>query len=583
MKLIASVLFGIALLPHTAGAAEMGEHRVTAESGVKVKMRDGVTLMADVYRPQEPGQYPVLLQRTPYNRSDPGTGVLLASHGYVVVLQDTRGRYESEGDFYPFRDEARDGYDTIEWAAALLYSNGKVGMFGGSYVGATQMLAATLRPPHLVAILPNVTGSEYYEGWTYQSGALMQWFTSSWASELAEDTARRAAVSRSRWSEWVDGLPVENFRLLDVPPAADLAGYYRDWVEHERSDDYWRAVKVSDHFGGMSVKALHAGGWHDLFLKGTIENFLGLRDKAATPEARAGQRLLLGPWSHGDMSAQGQIGDVVFGMGAVVDFEALALEWFDFNLKDEPNLFGTAAPIRLFVMGENLWRDEAEFPLARTQYTKYFLHSQKAPNSSAGDGALSTEKPRKEPRALFDYDPANPVPTIGGRLCCGKVTKPGPYDQRPNESRSDVLVFTTPALAKDLEITGYVRLELYAASSAVDTDFTALLADVDPSGYARFLTDGIVRGRYRASTERAEPLEAGRTYKFDIDLWATSNVFKAGHRVRLYVSSSNFPRFDRNLNTGEAILGGTRMLKAKQTIYHDAERPSALILPVIPR
>ena len=582
MKLIAPVLFAIALT-QAAVAAEMGEHRVTAESGVHVKMRDGVALMADVYRPREPGQYPVLLQRTPYNRADPGTGVLLASHGYVVVLQDTRGRYESEGDFYPFRDEARDGYDTIEWAATLPYSNGKVGMFGGSYVGATQMLAATLRPPHLVAILPNVTGSEYYEGWTYQSGALMQWFTSSWASLLAEDTVRRAAASRSRWSEWVEALPVEKFRLLDVPPVSDFASYYRDWVEHERSDDYWRAVKVSDHFGEMSVKALHAGGWHDLFLKGTIENYLGLRDKAATPEARAGQRLLLGPWCHGDTSPEGQIGDVAFGMGAVVDFDALALEWFDFTLKDEPNLFGTAAPIRLFVMGENLWRDEAEFPLARTQYTKYFLHSRKAPNTATGDGALSVEKPRKEPRALFDYDPANPVPTIGGRLCCGKVTKPGPYDQRPNESRGDVLVFTTPALDKDLEVTGYVRLELYAASSAVDTDFTALLADVDPSGYARLLTDGIVRGRYRASTERAEPLEAGRTYKFDIDLWATSNVFKARHRVRLYVSSSNFPRFDRNLNTGEAILGSTRMVKASQTIYHDAERPSALILPVIPR
>jgi putative CocE/NonD family hydrolase len=335
MKWIAAGLFAFALA-QPISAAEMGEHRVTAESGVRVKMRDGVTLMADVYRPQEPGQYPVLVQRTPYNRADPGTGVLLASHGYVVVLQDTRGRYESEGDFYPFRNEARDGYDTIEWAAALAYANGRVGMFGGSYVGATQMLAATLRPPHLEAIFPYVTGSEYYEGWTYQSGALMQWFTSSWASGLAEDSVRRAAAARSRWSEWVDTLPVEGFRLLDLPSPADLAGYYRDWVQHERSDDYWRAVKVSDHFGEMSVKALHAGGWHDLFLKGSIENYSGLHDKAATPEARAGQRLLLGPWGHGDMSAEGQIGDVVFGKDAVVDFDALALEWFDHTLKDEP-------------------------------------------------------------------------------------------------------------------------------------------------------------------------------------------------------------------------------------------------------
>jgi putative CocE/NonD family hydrolase len=564
-------------------AAPMGEHRVTVEGGVRVLMRDGVALVADVYRPDAPGRFPVLLERTPYNRAAPATGVLLASHGYVVVLQDTRGRYESEGEFYPFRHEARDGYDTVEWAAALPYSNGKVGMFGGSYVGATQMLASSAHPPHLAAIFPYVTASEYYEGWTYQSGALMQWFTSTWASLLAQDTARRAADERDHWADWVAGLPVERFPLVEVPAPGELAPYYRDWVEHERDDDYWKGVRVKDHFGEMTVKGLHAGGWHDLFLKGSIENYTGLREKAATPEARSGQRLLLGPWCHGPTSDEGRIGDVVFGKDAVVDTNATALSWFDYALKDEPNEYASGAPVRLFVMGENRWRDEHEFPPARARVTRYFLRSARSPNTAAGDGTLALEAPRQEPPARYDYDPEQPVRTIGGRLCCGATTKPGPYDQRPNESREDVLVFSTPALSKDTEVTGYVRLELFAASSAVDTDFTALLADVDPSGYARFLTDGIVRARYRNGTARAELLEPARAYKYDLDLWATSNLFKAGHRIRLYVSSSNFPRFSRNLNTGEATLGSSRVVKARQTVFHDAEHPSALLLPVIPR
>ncbi len=578
---------GVAVVVGAAGSAvaepPLGPYRVTVDADVATKMRDGVTLIADVYRPDDPGRFPVLVQRTPYNRAEPATGLLLASHGYVVVLQDTRGRYGSEGTFYPFRNEARDGFDTVEWAAALPNSDGKVGMFGESYIGATQMLAATTKPPHLVAIFPVVTGSEYYEGWTYQSGVFMQWFASTWASILAEDTARKAAQARSHWSDWSETLPVDQFRLLDVPSAAELAPYYRDWVQHEESDDYWRDVKVSDHFAEMNVKALHGGGWHDIFLKGSIQNYVGLRDKAATPEARAGQRLLLGPWCHGGTSPDGKIGDVTFGKDAVLDMEGTILSWFDYALKGEANEYASGAPVRLFVMGENKWRDEAEFPLARTRYTKYFLHSVKAPNTSAGDGVLSADAPRKEVPAAFDYDPANPVRTIGGRLCCGAATRPGPYDQRPSESRDDVLVFSTPPLTKDLEVTGYVKAELYASTSAVDTDFTVLLADVEPSGYARFLTDGVVRARYRASTEHGELIEPGKVYKFDVDLWATSNVFKAGHRMRLYVSSSNFPRFSRNLNTGEDSLGATRMVKARQTVLHDAEHPSALVLPVIPR
>jgi hypothetical protein len=548
-------------------------HRVVIESAVPVKMRDGLTLVADVYRPAEEGKFPVLLQRTPYNRAGGAGGAAsMAAQGYVVIIQDTRGRFDSQGEFYPFRHETADGYDTVEWAATLPYSNGRVGMFGGSYVGATQMLAAAGTPPHLTAIFPYVTASEYYDGWTYQSGTLMQWFASSWTSGLAVDTVRRKAAALSDPKSWVAGLPVDSYRLIQLPAVAEVAPYYRDWVAHETDDQYWKQWKISDRHSEMNVKALHAGGWHDIFLKGSIKNFEGMRAKSP---AKAGQRLLVGPWAHATTSPEGKIGDVTFGTQAVLDMNDAILRWADFALKDVRNEHATGAPVRLFVMGENVWRDEEEFPLARTVYTNYYLSK----------GALSTSRPGSgTPPQTYEYDPANPVPTIGGRLCCGNnQLPPGPADQRPNESRPDVLVFSTSPLERAVEVTGWIQVKLHASTSARDTDFTAMLTDVDQSGYSRLLTDGIVRARYRNTTSRAEPVEPGRIYEYTIDLWATSNVFLPGHRIRLAISSSNFPRFARNANTGDPVSGGTRMVKASQTIYHDARHPSALVLPVIPR
>ena len=547
-------------------------YHVKIENNVPAKMRDGVVLMADVYRPLADGTFPVILQRTPYNRTNnSGENVATASHGYVVIIQDTRGRYQSQGTFYPFRYESQDGYYTVEWAAALPYSNGKVGMFGGSYVGATQMLASIAKPPHLVSIFPYVTASEYYEGWTYQSGALMQWFASSWTSGLAQDTVSRQVGEISDPKSWVPQLPVDAYRLIALP-GAGIAPYFRDWVAHERDDDYWKPWKISDHYGEMTVKALHSGGWHDLFLKGTIQNYMGMRRSSP---AAAGQRLLLGPWGHTGTSPEGKIGDWTFGKQAVLDFNQILWNWADYSLKDVQNEYATGAPVRIFIMGENVWRDEQDFPLARAQNTNYYLHQ----------GALTTAAPAADETAeAYGYDPANPVPTIGGRLCCGNnQLPPGPADQHPNEGRSDVLVFSTPPLEKDIEVTGFIHARIYAESSAVDTDFTAMLTDVEPSGYSRLLTDGIVRARYRNSTTKVELIEPGKIYEYDIDLWATSNLFKAGHRIRLAISSSNFPRFDRNLNTGEPALGATRILKAQQKLYHDAAHPSSLVLPVIPR
>ncbi|MBE3100486.1 MAG: CocE/NonD family hydrolase, partial [Planctomycetes bacterium] len=424
-----------------AVAGEYPQRALVVDDTVMVKMRDGVRLAATVYRPADADRLPTLVTRTPYDRrNDAAEARRLAVRGYVVVVQDTRGRFGSEGEFYPFRDEGADGYDTVEWAAAFPHSDGRVGMYGASYVGATQMLAAVTKPPHLAAIAPTVTASEYYEGWTYQGGALAQWFTSTWASLLAIDTLDRQALGRLKPELWVQPLPVDAYPVLDLPDARQLAPYYRDWLEHDRQDDYWRRWKVSDHYGDVTVPALHTTGWYDLFLAGAIENFNGLKTTAATPEARARQRMEIGPRAHPGVGADGTVGDTSFGPAAVTDETEGLMDWFDFAIKGVANRYASGPPVRIFVMGDNVWRAEQEFPPARARLTRYYLHAKGGANSVVGDGWLATAAPADETPDAFTYDPTQPVPTIGGRLCCGPFSRPGPADQRPNDGRSDVLV-----------------------------------------------------------------------------------------------------------------------------------------------
>jgi len=392
-----------------AATAVAETYPVKVQHGLRARMRDGVHLVADVYRPDAEGRFPTLLQRTPYDRKGGGGQAAdLAAAGYVVVLQDTRGRFDSEGEFYPFRHEGEDGFDSVAWAAALPSSNGRVGMFGGSYVGATQMLAAAATPPALEAIFPYVTASEYYEGWTYQGGALMRWFASSWASGLTIDTLRRKAAQRlPQAREWVRREPIEAYTLFEAPAPAEVAPYFRDWVSHESDDDYWRSVRVSDHYGRMPVKALHAGGWHDIFSTGSIRNYVGLRSGAPTAEARAGQRLLMGPWAHAATSPEGKVGDVVFGKQVVLDMTAVIRDWFDYALRGVANDYATKPPVRLFVMGENAWRDESEFPPARAVETRYYLEPaavRKGEAPSGKEGLLST-------RPAIRRSPQLPPPT----------------------------------------------------------------------------------------------------------------------------------------------------------------------------
>jgi len=556
-------------------------YQVTFEEGVAAKMRDGVTLYADVYRPKADGRFPVLLERTPYDKHGSAAfGLKAASHGYVVILQDTRGRYSSEGEWYPFKFESADGYDTVEWAATLPYSNGKVGMFGASYVGATQMLAAIADPPHLAGICPVVTASNYHDGWTYQGGAFEQWFSQSWTSGLAQDTLRRRAQKNSQALQWIWKLPLTAYPLFEIGSSEGLASYFVDWLRHPSYDSYWKQWSIEDNYPKIKVPAYHVGGWYDIFMGGTVRNYVGIKSAGGSDVAKRGQRLLVGPWYHGPFN--GKSGDIDFGSEAKGDTDELTLQWYDFVLKGISSGIQGEKPVRIFVMGKNIWRDEDDWPLARAKSNKYYLHSSGKAQSLKGDGVLGTNEPKSESPDIFTYNPVEPVPTRGGGLCCDNEHLPsGAFDQRPVEARTDVLVFSAPAFTKDFEVTGPISVELYVSSSAVDTDFTAKLVDVWPNGFAQNLTDGILRARYRKSPARPEYLNPGEIYKINIDLWATSNVFLAGHQLRLEVSSSNFPRFDRNSNTGEDTGQTTRLVSAENTIYHDHEHRSALLLPVV--
>lgn len=582
-----NTFFVIALILASSLCWAADPYAVTYERNVTVKMRDSVTLHADIFRPKAHGKFPVLLQRTPYDKNNEvSIGLQGAARGYVVIVQDVRGRYTSDGEWYTFKHESDDGYDTIEWAAALPYSDGRVGMFGGSYVGATQMLAAIAHPPHLAGICPVVTASNYHENWTYQGGAFEQWFNESWTSGLAQNTLTHAISGQTNALKGMWQLPLTSYPLFNFPATTgvptstpDAAPYFLDWLAHPTYDEYWKRWSIEEHFADINVPILHVAAWYDIFLGGSLRNYLGVKAHGGE-NARKGQHLLVIIGGHAGGGRK--IGDVDFGPTAAFDEDAMTLDWYDFLFKSVQNQFA-GKPVKFFVMGTNQWREEDDWPLARAHNTKYFLHSSGKANSLRGDGTLSATAAKTENTDQFIYDPANPVPTIGGPLCCdANHLKPGPLDQRPAEGRDDVLVYSTTPFAQDTEVTGPVSLELYAKSSAVDTDFAAKLVDVWPDGFAQNLTEGIIRARYRDSNEKATLLNPGQIYKFNLDLWATSNVFKKGHVLRLEISSSNFPRFDRNLNTGEQTSTAQHFVSATNAIYHDTEHPSALILPVVP-
>ena len=569
-------------------------------------MRDGTILYADIYRPDSTDKCPAILTRTPYNKSvmflrkgsylDPQR---FARAGYAVVIQDCRGTGTSEGTFYPFHStESEDGYDTVEWIASQPWCDGNVGMYGLSYFAFTQWAAALAQPSHLKAICPAAITDHPPYATPWKSGVFnlqqnVGWSLMMHANELMRSgmPPDKAMPLREYLFQMMDNIEEQcRFLPLKDNPAChiesiDMVPFFTDWLTHIDDDDYWKEYCCSPFlYEKITIPVFHMSGWYDFLTGGVLASYRGMKEKGGTDLARKNQKLLIGPWFHGT-DLPSLIGALDFGMmaaGVSIDVTGIHMRWFDHWLKGVDNDVTDESPVRIFVMGDNAWRDENEWPLARAKYTEYYFHSNGHANSSSGDGILSTESPDGEQIDIYLYDPRNPVPSTGGIIsAAGNVLDA--QDMQEIERRTDILIYTSAQLEADVEVTGPIKLKLWAASSTVDTDFVGKLVDVWPNGRAYNLAEGIIRARYREDASRAKLIEPGKVYQYSIDMKATSNVFKAGHKIRVEICSSNFPRWDRNLNTGYPIGQDAEMEVAVQTIYHDRQYPSHILLPVIPR
>jgi uncharacterized protein len=565
-----------------AGVLSAAAQQMAASLDVAVPMRDGVRLSANVFRPETPGRYPTILVRTPYGK---GAGISptyapFVEHGYAVVVQDVRGRYASQGMFRPLEQEPADGDDTLNWIARQPWSDGKIGMLGGSYLGIVQWKVAALNNPHLKAIFPSVSGCDDYLDRFYSPGGAMKLGQRLlWMSENL-----RAPRFHPDFGKFVLHLPL---RTADVAATGQTSSMFQEAVAHPAYDSFWKSISVRQQLDKIRVPVFSVGGWFDNFVESDLAAYERLRKNSGV------DRILIGPWPHNKAV---KLEGVDFGPDADVPLRGIQMQWFDQFLKGKDTPLLSQPPVRVFVMGANRWRDEMEWP-PRAHGQRFYLESRGHANTLAGDGRLDQHAPASDDAVdpagavsathadavdRFVFDPHNPVPTNGGAACCNpKVFPWGPKDQRPVEQRRDVLVYTTAPLKRDVEVVGTVRVVLYAATSARDTDFTAKLVDVFPDGRAQNLTDGILRLRYRKSLEKPELARPGQICKLTIDAGVTGNVFQKGHRIRMEISSSNFPRFDRNPNTGDAVADATELHNATQTVYHDARRPSYLLLPVL--
>ncbi|SFL59400.1 hypothetical protein SAMN04487943_102367 [Gracilibacillus orientalis] len=566
--------------------------QVMVEKEVPCTLRDGVTLYANIYRPQASGDYPVLLSRLPYNKNLPDFShrwidpIRTAMQGYIIIIQDVRGRFSSEGEFEPFAQEVEDGYDTVEWAASLPYSNGKVGMFGLSYYAFTQLYALVEQPSALKAIFPAMTGNIFKEPFG-ENGVLSLASSETWMLDSVAPDYLKRKLSREEYTEaikeltndlnqieeWHDYKPIKELpAVMKHPVLHDIYRKYIDQEFNKRAMTQTVAKNVSDF---LDMPAYHLAGWYDNFLNQTLMNYEQMC--AYNPN----QKLIIGPWGHGMVGSD--LGERSFGVNSSAysidgkdDLTSLHIKWFNHWLKeDNDTLQDGEDPVKVFVMGVNEWRSEKEWPLQRTEYTNYYFHSDGQANNRSG--RLTTSTPTDEPSDQFTHDPANPVPTKGGGTLFYNGRNAGPRDQRAIEQREDVVVYTSPPLEESLEVTGSAKVMLWASTDAVNTDFTAKLVDVFPDGTAYNLADGIVRAKYQNGGSLS-----GEMICYEIDLSPTSNVFLPGHSIRIDMASSDFPRYDVNPNTGETTLNTVEMVKAKQTVFHQAEYPSHVILPIIP-
>ena len=572
---------------------------IRVDRDVPAEMRDGVILRGDVYRPADNEKHPAIVVRTPYNKamarnSDYLTALDGALAGYAVIVQDIRGRFTSDGDFSPAQAETLDGYDTIEWAAAEPWCDGNVGMMGGSYLGRNQWHAAVEAPPHLKAIAPAICTAGPLSD-TRLTGPIdfeqsISWFASAMAIDMLDRQERqgkdvtkaREMVMRALFNpeEAYNHLPVKDiphfqFEGLSAALLTRMSDEVSSYIKSEE--------ELSWAYDRVTVPCFHSGGWYDIFVNSLFKNFNGMREKGATGTAREGQYLICGPWVHGSSLtpfAGGRHFGPVAG-GAAAFMKERHLMFFDKYLRGIESERPMPA-VRYFVMGLNRWKRSEAWPLPETDWQRFFLHSKGGANSATGDGSLDREQQGTEPHDVFTYDPRFPVPTVGGNLLPSGSLVPGPFDQTSVERRSDVLCYTTDELKQDIEISGPLSLHLCAASSAGDTDFTVKLVDVFPNGAAYNVAEGCVRARYRKSILQPEPIDPGKAYEYDIALSATSNMFKKGHRIRIDISSSNFPRIDRNMNTGNPFGVDKEGTPAVQTIFHQVGSLSYIDMPVTP-
>lgn len=585
-------------------------HEVEEARDQMVAMRDGVRLAVDLYRPAGPGRFPVILIHTGYGKQGggswfgPGRARWFARRGYVFAKSDFRGRFHSEGEFDIFSPKHKeDGYDLVEWLAKQPWSTGNVGMTGPSYMGWSQWWAASQAPPSLKAIAPEVAPPDQLFNGPYQNGVLVCWAMDWGAGMMAGRT--NMSIGPGAYGGFANSREADYRKLpyVNLPAVKGAAPGSTPWFEtwmrqNLASDDYWSAISYQGerNYSKITVPSLNITGWFDANFPGSPMNYVGMKRFGATPEARS-PRLVIGPWSHAinTRSAAG----IDYGAQAVIDLDGLICRWFDHYLKGQENGIDREAPVNLFVMGANRWQAETDWPLPQTRWTKYYLHSQGAANGSGGDGVLNIEPPADEPADSYVYDPADPTPDpydkgLDGRTLAvrriGHIE--GAVDTRNSALRPDVLVYTSPPLESDTEVTGPIEAKLYAATSARDTDWMVRLIDVHPDGYAALLGEGILRARHRDPDQagtfnpnRLSDIDPDRVYEYTLHFWRpTANVFQMGHRIRIEISSSYFPYYLPNLNTGADRIGlETKAVIAKQTVLHSAEFPSHVVLPVIPR
>jgi len=575
---------------------------IVVQSDVPAVMRDGTALMSNVYRPLSGGPFPVLLTRLPYSKDlsadttyfDP---MKAARHGYIVVVQDVRGRYASEGEFTPFVREFEDGHDSVEWAASLPGSNGRVGMFGLSYFGKTQWHAAVTQPPSLGSMAPGQTWGNHLNGVQMRGGAhelgLMQyWAQTALALDAlfrrhrgARDQIERklpdlvGSIDALQAGGGYDALP-----LADLPDPHDLTPFVRGGFVRGMDDDTWEYLNIDGKYDLVPSPTFHIGGWYDCFIGETLRQYAAMKEREREAAMRP-PRLLLGPWTHGEFGST--VGDLDFGIGSSgkflnyrEDLTSVQLSWFDATLKSEEMALEETPPVEVFVMGENRWRGYEEWPVPGSYPERWHLHAA---------GRLSREGPARGEPDEYEYDPSNPTPTIGGAILMAPIHRPGARDQRPNEERSDVLVYSSEVLQSDYTVLGPAHATVFAATDAPDTDFVVRLVDVHPDGRAIVVTDGVIRASARESypapgiIRPVEPslIEPGRVYEYSVDLWETGITFRTGHRIGVEITSSSFPRWDRNPNTGESGARSAHTRVARQRIFHDPARPSHVTLTVV--